>query len=419
MSWLDDYASTASQYVDAPTAFQKVIAYWTLGAAIGKRAYYQFGMVPIYPNTYLVLIGKSGFVKKSVTKNFALDVLDAAIPDLDLPGRGSPEAFRDSLDEHGWYGVLHYDEFYEYLTKRKKDYTADMDVTVMELFAYGRKTPIRTKTSGEIRIPSESIISFVAPTTMDLFLAGLRKDDLLGGKMARFMLHEGDQDIEYPVPPPLPQTTIKYLGIRLAALVPGLNPPAPPVEIKETKEARECLEAYYFAIKKRVEDTKNVLFTSAFSRAQVYAIKLAMIHAIAEGRRTMHPDDYEAVMPFITNWADCLRRISERMGAENNFQQQIAKAEEFLRLVPTTKMRDLQRHMKLRKYEMVDLMEHLNLAGIVDVVTHASNPGETEIRLRGSKMNGNGHKVPEGMDPETARMLAQAEEPPPLAKPKP
>jgi hypothetical protein len=367
LSWIDEYANTATQFVDAPTMFQRVAAYWALGAAIGKRAYFQFGMIPVFPNLYTVLVGKSGFVKKSVTKNFALDTLGQAIPDLDLPGRGSPESFRDSLEERDWYGVLHYDEFFEYLVKGRKDYNADLDVTVMELFAHGRKTPIRTKTSGEIKIPSNAIISFVAPTTLDLLLRGIKKDDLMSGKLARFMFVTADQDIEYPVPPPMPHTTIPYLGKRLKSMLPPTATSANPLLMTEAPEARQALIDYYHAIRERVGNAASPLFGGSFSRAQVYTIKLAMINAVANGRTIILPDDYAAIQDLVSNWATCLDEIIKKIDVEDRFHEQILKAEEYLRVRPVARLGDLQRYMRLRKYEMSDLLEHLKMAGIVEV----------------------------------------------------
>ncbi len=428
MSWLDDYASTASQYVDAPTTFQKLAAYWTLGAALGKRVYYQFGMIPVYPNMYTVLVGKSGQIKKSLTKNFALDVLASAIPDLDLPGRGSPEAFRDALEERDWYGVLHYDEFYEYLTKRKKDYTADMDTTLMELFAHGRKSPIRTKTSGEIRIPNNAIISFIAPTTADMLHAGVRKDDFMSGKMARFMFVAADQDIEYPEPPPMPSTTINYLGMRLRQLIPNLGGPVQPIEVKATPEAHDTLKDYYYAIKDRLQGNPNPYFSGSFSRAQMYAIKLATVHAVANGRMTIEPCDYDAIQSIISNWAECLDDIVSKIEVEDRFHELILKAEVFLKRNPSTTQRDLQRHMRLRKLELQDVIEYLKVSGTVDVALN-NDIGSTRLAYRGNgHSNGNGH-VPASAPSATAspeeilrHQVELAENPvletPPVSKPR-
>ena len=390
MSWLEDYANTASKYADAPTEFQKIVAYWTFGAAVGKRARFQFGMVPVYPNLYLVLVGRSGIIKKSVTKDFALDVLDVASPELDLPGRGSPEAFRDSLEEKNWYGVLHYDEMYEYLSARRKDYRADMDTTIMELFAHGRKTPIRTKVSGEIRIPSDAMVSFIAPTTLDMLIKALRRDDFMSGKMARFLFVESDQDIEYPVPPPRPQTTVQYLGGRLKQALPQLQP-GKILDMKETKESRKMLEDYYYAIKAKLEEIGNPLFAGSFSRAQVYAIKLAMIHALANGRATIRTEDYDAIQPFITNWAKALEGMVERISVEDRFQELILKAETWLKANPNTTQGRLQAFMRLRKYEMQDVIEHLKVAGAL-AVNPNTDAGLTELIYRGNGTNG--HKAP-------------------------
>jgi hypothetical protein len=410
VSWLEDYANTASKYADAPTEFQRIVAYWTFGAAVGRRARFQFGMVPVYTNLYLVLVGRSGIIKKSVTKDFALDVLDVAQPELDLPGRGSPEAFRDSLEEKNWYGVLHYDEMYEYLSSRRKDYRADMDTTVMELFAHGRKTPIRTKVSGEIRIPSEAMISFIAPTTLDMLIRALRRDDFMSGKMARFLFLESDQDIEYPVPPPRPQTTVQYLGGRLKQALPKLQP-GQILDMKETPEARKTLEDYYFAIKTKLQEVNNPLFAGSFSRAQVYAIKLAMIHALANGRATIEADDYGAIMPYISNWAKALEGMVERISVEDRFQELILKAETWLKGNPHTTQGRLQSFMRLRKYEMIDVIEHLKVAGHLTVNLN-TDVGMTELIYRGNGQAGNGQKVPSEGSPHEAPPKA------PVAKPK-
>jgi hypothetical protein len=384
MSWLDDYQNTATQYVDAPRLFQKAIAYWTLGAALQRTVYYQFGMQPIYPNLFLVLVGKSGAIKKSVTKNFALDVLEHCWPSLDLPGRGSPEAFRDALEEKNWYGVLHFDEFWEFLLKRKKDYSADMDTTIMELFVHGRKSPIRTKTSGEIRIPSEAMISFISPTTLDLLVAGTSRSDMMSGKMARFMMIAAEQDIEYPVPQALPHTIHPYLGAGLKKLVPNVQHSTP---MQETPAARVMLEEVYYGVKDRIKGSGSPLFGSSFSRAQVYAVKLAMINAIANGRMVIDAVDYEETLPLLSVYADTLTGLADKvMSGDGPFQKLVQDAEAFISAHGKVYQSELVKKLAVRKYEQKDVVEYLTASGKVSLVVNASSEKNNVLIWQG-----NGH----------------------------
>jgi hypothetical protein len=205
----------------------------------------------------------------------------------------------------------------------------------------------------------------------------------MSGKMARFMMLAADQDIEYPVPPPMPPTTHGFLAVRLRALVPGLAGTVQSVQMVETPAARQTLEDYYYAIRGRVDSASSPLFGGSFSRAQMYAIKLAMIHAVANGRMTIEPGDYDAIQPIISNWADCLDEIVKKVDVENPFHETILKAEDFLKRHPKTSQRDLQRYMRLRKYEMTDVIEHMKISGLIEMGL-STEIGASQIIYKGA-----------------------------------
>jgi len=171
----------------------------------------------------------------------------------------------------------------------------------------------------------------------------------------------------------MPNTVPGLLGARLKQMIP---PGTTPIQMGETPEAHAYLEAYYYAIKDRCDKMMTSLFSSSFNRAQVYALKLAMIHAIADGRTTIEQGDYEAINPFITTWAETLKNVVERVATEDKFQEQILKADRFLQSHPRTTARHLQQFMKLRQYELKDLLSYLQEAGICRFGTEVGGNGK-------------------------------------------
>ena len=63
--FLKDFLDFASPLTEASTQFHIGTALATLSAATGRRVYLDFGIKPIYPNLYVLVVGKSGISRKS------------------------------------------------------------------------------------------------------------------------------------------------------------------------------------------------------------------------------------------------------------------------------------------------------------------------------------------------------------------
>lgn len=371
MSWIDDYVTNALPYSEAPKIFQEACAYWAAGTILGRSIYYKFGAEVVYPNMYLLMVGKSGEPKKSSARNFAIGVIERARPGVRLPDLGSPEAFRDSLESRNWFGYLAFDEFSAYLAKARRDYTSDMNETVMELFHYGPKSLKATKTSGEVQMPTDAVISFIAGSTTDTLVKKLRSDELLSGSMGRIMTILADADKKLPRPPELDERVLDNLADRIR----GLKPPDPKsdpktpilsVKISETPESAAYHDAIYEAIGARKQEIARTTFSSAFSRAQSYAIKIAMINAILDRRTFMIAADFEKATYFLREWAEGIAEISALVEQNDPFQRILSKLEAYLRAHPHTTKRDIQRYMRLKSYEIKEAMDFLAEQGLIE-----------------------------------------------------
>lgn len=270
LDFFNDYIEFASETTDCPEVFHWFISYIIASAIIGKNVHFPFGDNSIYPNLWLILIAPSSEFRKSTALGIAQGIVMKVSRSLILPSRFTEEAFMDMLSTSP-QGLIPFYEFKILLDLTKKDYNAGLKSLLTEVYDVPELLIRKTK-SAEIAI-ERPCISIMAATTMEWFLSCCQEDDFTSGFLPRFLfvpVRSKSKDIS--IPPPADQIKKKSLVDELTKIerISGIMHFSP--------EARVEHDNWYKKLKER---TKIPQFRGIYSRLQIYAIKLSMIHSVA------------------------------------------------------------------------------------------------------------------------------------------
>jgi len=73
-SWLDTYLNY-TEFQESPEAFHRWVSISVVASAIGRKAYIDRGYYTLYPNLYIILVGESARLRKSVATSIGVKLL--------------------------------------------------------------------------------------------------------------------------------------------------------------------------------------------------------------------------------------------------------------------------------------------------------------------------------------------------------
>jgi len=184
------YTEYASARTDSPIEFHRYAAVTVCAAALGNRVYIDAGWGRIYPSMWTCLVGRSG-VRKSTAVNLAASLLIAADESLALPQDFTREAFYDQLASQP-FGLLHWREMGSVLKALSRDYNAGTKETLTDLWDSPSIVKRRTK-AGEVTI-TRPALSILAAGKPRWFVEAVRREDIEGGFISRWMFVSADQN---------------------------------------------------------------------------------------------------------------------------------------------------------------------------------------------------------------------------------
>lgn len=99
-SWLAEYLRY-SEGQESPTIFHLWVGLAVLSAAIGRRAWLDRGYYTLYPNLYVILVGGSAIVRKSVALEMGMSVLKSIPnPPFTVAQKITVERMLQAMNEH-------------------------------------------------------------------------------------------------------------------------------------------------------------------------------------------------------------------------------------------------------------------------------------------------------------------------------
>lgn len=265
-----------------------------MAALLGNKVVFQLGRHSYPAALWIVLLGKAG-AKKSSAIALATRLLDAATEgQLRLPEESSREALLNTLANRP-EGYIASSEFLGFLEKTKLEYMSGIKEGLCEVFDSPLQMSRQLRSgSTVIRRPAVTIIG---GAVTDVMAEWVRRRDLAGGFLSRFLFVPQTSKVEYVGLSPQPYDPREddlIAGLyRAKKLIPAKSA-GPEVVIVEDA-ARKVWEDYD---RPMTEKEVPLEFSGFANRLGLYALKLSLCYALAEGRISPTKEDMWNAVTF-------------------------------------------------------------------------------------------------------------------------
>lgn len=276
--WIHDYIEYAEKQTDAPRIFQLFAALWCLSVTVERQlAIPYFGVRPLYPNLWMVLIAPSSTYHKSTVVDIAADMAGSTDTYL-LPQEFSQEQLISELSEHP-RGSFLWSEFGQPLAAFERDYMSGVKDLLATLYDCPDSYE-RSLKGGTLHVENP-YISALAATNIDWMVDKKRvANDLRGGFLARW-LYVPHTSKSFTLEEPNP-VDWGWRGELARTLRQIRSRPAVSVSLDAVSAQRAALKS---EMERELDDTPYMVELSAlYSRYQAVALKLAALYDVSFGR---------------------------------------------------------------------------------------------------------------------------------------
>lgn len=188
--WIADYVEMSRRLTDSPRIYHAVTGLSVLATVLGNKVKISaFGARDLHPNLYFVVMGPSGFYRKSTACEIGMTVLENVDPEAVFADEFSPEALVSGLAERPDL-LIHIDEFGDAMALwNKKSYLQGIKGLLTTLFD-NRPYKRRLKGAGGkgvVETITNTALSVLATTTVDYLKDQMQVEDLRGGFTSRIL----------------------------------------------------------------------------------------------------------------------------------------------------------------------------------------------------------------------------------------
>ncbi len=286
---------------EAPSEYILTTLLVALGSAISKTRYIVSGTNKIFPNFWVLLLGKSSQMRKSTAlRNGLYPVAYFQEKNIDrdylLPVRTSVQALLEAINNES-HGVIVHDELATFLTTLSQGYTTDMKSIITSCFDVPKQVKTEFKGEGKLIIKSP-IFGIASASTMDWLKRSLKKIDLTSGFLARFIFcyqEKNNRILAFPEPPDpdrlneIYDTFEKLYSLQEAEVT--YDDDFKKLYIEFYQESRELINNI------RIENGLNAVF----SRIQTdYFFKFAILEGVLSGRLVLTREDAKRAIYLCT-----------------------------------------------------------------------------------------------------------------------
>jgi hypothetical protein len=277
-----DYRDAVGGTTEAPDTYHYFTFALGLGACLGRRLFV-YHAVPLYPNFYVTLVGRTGLSRKDTARSrinkllSELNTVDASEEDpkfLMLPGIGSAEGLIESLGGERKVVVVQEGELLSLMAKARRDATSNLIPHLTALYDcpdhYTLKTRIKPVSC------EHTFLSLLAGTTPTWLKRSLTEEHAAGGFANRFMFVFGQPKGPVARPPKVDEARWRRLthSINEVRTWAGNNGER---EIAVAADADDAFSAWYANYHGRASGAG--LLPALAVRFQSFAWKLALLYA--------------------------------------------------------------------------------------------------------------------------------------------
>jgi len=361
--WLDDYLNWATNASPlTPRSFHEAMALWLLATVSTRRMHCRIGAEYIYPNLYILIVGRTTIYRKSTAMKLVRSVLQkAGLSALLLPAEVTPEALFDELAgikpvnfeslspdaKDRWIKgravaaqrSFMKDEASSIFASLKRDYMAGLSELLLQGYDGDSGTmDKRLKSKGIITV-KDLCLSFLGATTPIMYSKYVGNEEHENGFAARFALITPECDMTYRSPTDdidVPPSIVTRLGLLFRKVLPwhGDKEPSvslfvdeivtpPSMHVLFSPAALDCLNGYRRALGWDMprEETFDESKAAAYARLGTMAFKVAMLLAAVDtDERPVRVEDCHAyaALLIVEQWRESLHRLDQDIAKAKN-----------------------------------------------------------------------------------------------------
>jgi len=274
--FIESYKDYTMQISDAPAKYQELMALSIIATVLGRQVYLKWGDTNIYPNLFIVLIGKSTVMRKTFCLNMAKRLIKKFNSELILPSDFSPEALFNFLSEKP-QGLISWSEFGAFLINTTKNYQAGIKEFLTEAFDC---PDVLNKKLVKQSYDIENIcLNIITATTLHWFTDRINESDTMGGFLGRFVFIPCKQEdkngwLYMPQPEPMILSNKLVSDIKTISKIKGeikISDEAKPIMIKWLRRHEDELES--------LDDSKGIM--GFYARLADYVFKFSILYEIS------------------------------------------------------------------------------------------------------------------------------------------
>lgn len=214
---IDDYLAWATDATDAVPEFHEITCAMVLSAMMATNLRLPLSLdKPLVPNLWALVVGESTTTRKTTAMDMGMRFIDDIAHDMIVASHASMEGLMSTLAlRPRMVSIFYRDEVTGFFSEiRKKDYLADMDVTMTKLYDVpSNLTRVLKKDKYTV---SEPIFIFFGGGVPDKLYSLIDENDFMSGFIPRFLVMRGYGDTSRlrPVGPPVLKRTEKREKLR-------------------------------------------------------------------------------------------------------------------------------------------------------------------------------------------------------------
>lgn len=263
--WFEWYAEY-TRYNEAPLSYHVFSSLCVLGAALGRRVWFDMGHFKIWPNYCVILIGPTGRVKKTTAADVAADLIREHALCPVLVDEPTPQAMISALKGCGHH-FIYAPEMSLFFGKEK--FKEGMVPKMLRMLDSPAVMEVETISRGKETV-TDLAITFLGATTPSLLTTNMPGEVTSSGFMNRFMLVV-ERDTERVFPRPWKgkgKDGIDKVIKRLKHLT---------GEVTFTSEADTWWDAWYRERKRIMKATADDLTAEVLERMPGHVLRTAML----------------------------------------------------------------------------------------------------------------------------------------------
>lgn len=293
---------------ESPRSFWLWSGIFCITAALQRKVWIPYGMNPIFPNLYVMIVAPPAICRKSVPTNFAYKVLSDIDIDIfaDSASRRSLSKHMDALGKVNFFYYKNRPVSHCSTTIISGEMSSFLSVDpkgVLEFLtdAYDAKDKWKHSTSGQ----GEDTLYGVCPncwfaTTPRWMADNLPEGAIGGGWTSRVLIVSGSSKYKLvPIPPQPDEALYRKLKLDLKHISELIG------EFRWGKDSQEYFKEWYDNLPNLIRKTKDDRLHSFIGRMHIMALKAAMaLHIAYDDRLVVSLEDMGRAIDLVTNVLD-------------------------------------------------------------------------------------------------------------------